>query len=208
MTINYDGKEIEVEVEVADDLAATAVLPDLEYGGPVHDADIIDNGVYTIEVWPAGEGLSLVIESEQGCIITCSLRETVTAAEVLECWDTDGADIYEWRAQWGVDPQIEPVADDYDGPCRVWHETHYYAGTCNAPIAGWRRKNRHSGYDDVVPGNPDEDRTGILVWATRAAAQEYVDNYYNAPSAYDGIPQCNCLSHGQAGPDTLYICEA
>jgi len=85
------------------------------------------------------------------------------------------------------------VADEgYQGPCRVWREPNYHIGTYGAP----------------TPHFATDESRDIIEFATRAEAEDYVYDYYNAPSQYDGIPACNVLSHGQAGADGLVIVRA
>lgn len=104
------------------------------------------------------------------------------------------AEIAEYMAGLGFDGlnQLNEATPEYDGPCRIWCTSHYYPGTVNVPRSEFMR---------------DEDGE-IAEYEDYAAAQAVVDEYYNAPSAYDGIPQCNVMSHGQYAADTLTIVEA
>ncbi len=77
----------------------------------------------------------------------------------------------------------------YDGPCRIWREPQYYEGTCNAPAEGWL-------LDD--DGRPREYDSVTEAQAARAA-------YYEPSTAYEGVRDCNVLSHGQYAADKLTV---
>jgi len=120
------------------------------------------------------------------------------AADIISDWDFGPDGIYrtleDALVAYGLDPDIVEADDDYTGPCRIWVEPNYLPGTCGAPKSGW-----------VCV---DDDGGDIKVFDTRAAAQDYVEEYYNAPSCYTSIKACNVFSHGQYAADTLTIVEA
>jgi len=87
---------------------------------------------------------------------------------------------------------LDVVVASHDGPCRVWCEPQYLHGTYNAPVDGFAR----------------DDGDAIIEFASGKDAQAYIDDYYNEPSAYDGVRECNVLCHGQAGADILTIVAA
>lgn len=108
--------------------------------------------------------------------------------------NADGWIMPEVFAAYGYDPVragiLTAAPEDYAGECAIWDVPQYYAGTYNAPQpAFWR----------------SDDPDTVQVYPTRAKAQSAVDDYYNAPSGYDGIRACNVLSHGQAGADVLTV---
>jgi hypothetical protein len=88
-------------------------------------------------------------------------------------------------AAFGLEPELDEVEDDYDGPCRVWVEYCYYQGTLGAPLDGWITE--------------DNDRGEIREFTTRDEAQEWIDE------AESGTYY---LAHGEAGRPTYTICKA
>lgn len=137
---------------------------------------------------------TLWIDEEQGYPTNVSVSADRTILEHLADYDTGDCDRDEWLAGWDIGFTPDAAPDDYDGPCRVWCSPNYYRGTCNAPQPAYVRTREDSC-----------DAGDIRDFASRAEAQAYIDDYYSGPSDYDGIPQCNVLSHGQAGADTLII---
>lgn len=106
----------------------------------------------------------------------------------------DGEDNAQHMQHWGYDglDYLDKAEPGFDGPCRVWRKPNYYQGTCGAPQPDYARDEQYI----------------IREFDGYAAAAAYVNEYYSAPSGYDGIPECNVLAHGQAGADTLTIVEA
>jgi len=174
-------------------------LPDLSGDDWRDQADeALDNGIETCYRYALTDGLNLYIDVEQGDIVGVQVSAEPMLAHMREWWHAmacGDAEEAEWLAVLGFSglDVLETADEDYNGPCRVWHEPCYYQGTCNAPPDHFAR----------VEGTDD-----IREFVTREAAQSYVDEYYNAPSKYDGIPACNVLSHGQAGADKLTIVKA
>lgn len=138
---------------------------------------------------------NLIIYTSDGEIITV---EVLPPSESPEDWIATNyggdAETAEYMAELGLDGlhQLTVATPDYDGPCRIWVEPHYYPGTCNAPQPGFVR----------------DDNDEIIEYEDYATAKAAVKEYYNAPSVYEGIPQCNVMSHGQYAADTLTIVEA
>jgi len=189
--ISVDGREINLTVWVGE---MPAALPDLS-GEDWRDSanDSADNDIDSIYRFALADGRWLDVESTQGCPIAAQVLESSEsiASHVREWYhDCDDA---EWLSCWGLDPLLDEPADDWDGPCRVWCEPQYHAGTCGAPQPGFIR---------------EENSEAIREFATRAEAQAYIDEYYSAPSAYDGIKACNVLSHGQYAADKLTLVQA
>ena len=174
-------------------------LPDLS-GDDWRDLadDRQSNGLESCYRYALADGLSLYIDVDQGDITAVQVSAEPMLAHMREWWHAVACgevEEAEWLVEWGMGglAVLDVAGEDYNGPCRVWHEPCYYQGTCNAPREHFARED---GTDDIRD------------FATRAEAQSYVDEYYNAPSKYDGIPACNVLSHGQAGADTLTIVKA
>lgn len=91
------------------------------------------------------------------------------------------------------------ASDGYEGTCRIWRETHYYAGQCNAPGDGYYRRSE----DDPGEGRVDD------VWeGSYAEAKQILDAHYNGSTCYEGIAPSQILSHGQAAGDTMTIVVA
>lgn len=183
--------------QISVDVPAGVTLPDLSGRDWMDDADETHqqpNGVESVYEYGLDGGLALYIHTDQGCPVSADIRPAGDIAAYLADCERGDLDAAEWLASWGhngLSALTEADADRTE-PCRVWCEPQYYAGTCGAPAPGYVR-----------------DEAGeIREWPTAADAQDYVDEYYNAPSGYDGIRACNVLSHGQAAADELTIVEA
>ena len=152
-----------------------------------------DNGIDSLYLWRLADRLYLIIYCEQGRPVNANLSDD-DLADYVCAYCADGCRESEALASWGLDGLAAETeaAEDYDGECAIWCEPHYYEGTCGAPQAGFVR---------------DDKSLDIRVFPRVAEAQAYVDEYYSAPSGYDGIRECNVLSHGQFGADTLTIVE-
>jgi len=203
LTINING----IEHPIYNNTGSTEIaLPDLAEDDcwREHATEFVDNDIDSCYRYDLGNGNSLYIDCEQGAP-SCLSIDTDSMIEHLRDWwsnTNDGmVEFAEWLAGWGLDglAVLTKANEGDEGPFRVWHEPHY-PGTCNAPQPGFAHK--YSTDDEVV--NPDQDE-GIWEFATYEQAAAYVHEYYNEPSTYDGIPQCNVLSHGQAGADRLTI---
>lgn len=186
-TITIRGEAHELNVWVG---STPETLPDLsgeEYMDSADDAWA--NAHWDVYRWTLTDGRYLYVFATQGEIESVTICDDDIEAYLTTCeWYDHAECVEEWVASWGVKPTLDEAPADWDGPCRVWHQPHYYAGHANPPVAGYAR---------------DDD--AIREFADRAAAEAYVEEYYTAPSCYDGIPACNVLSHGQAGADTLTI---
>lgn len=168
-------------------------LPDLSdrYNYWEKSDEEASNGMDSLYIYNLADGLQLEVYTEQGHPTFASVvpRRPIWMA-LAECYYE--TDLTTWLAEWGIDPGLTPAdpKSTYDN-YRIWVTPNYYSGTCGAPISGWL-------LDD--DGNP-------IDYPSYQAAQDAVDEYYNAPSCYDGIPACNVLSHGQAGSDDMMIVE-
>jgi len=159
------------------------------------------NGMYDVYRWTLTDNdhpVYLYVDTEQGDVTSAELsRERI--ADHLANWEYEG-ELAEWLAQWDINGlsalHVIEEDDEYDGPCRVWHQSHYHDGYGTPSPAGFARQDDEFGEGD------------ILEFASRAEAQAYVDEYYNEPSGYDGVAACNVLSHNQYACDTLTIVQA
>ncbi|MHB8996886.1 MAG: hypothetical protein ACYC63_16680 [Armatimonadota bacterium] len=182
----------ELGLDIEDDVRDVYPEPDEKAGA---------NECYEIYRWALADGRSLFVDLAYGGVESAEVADA-TIRDIVLGWDHDDyPETAEWLAAWGFNGlDILPVAEPgYDGPCRVWCEPNYYIGTYGAPDPGFVRID----VDD--DGYCHDNYDNIREFETRAEAQAYVDEYYNAPSGYDGIPACNVLSHGQAGADGLTI---
>jgi len=197
VTILVDGDPCQVAFYNGD--PTDVMLPDLDDTLWRENAtDCYSNGQSDIYRYDLGNDLALSIDVDCGEIMSLEVS-TTSIEDLLAQWDHPGR-LSEWLSEWDLDGLMaEQVVDEtYDGECLVWRAPQYYHGTYGAPKPGI----------DRVEDADGQDTNGLLVFADYAAARAYVDDYYNAPSYYDGIPACNVLSHGQAGPDTLTIIAA
>lgn len=127
--------------------------------------------------WTAPNKIAIWILADNGLSASTEAADT-TLADMIERWDApDGSDMHELRASWGLDPIIDPAAEE-DTDVRIWIENNYYSGTINAPADGWL-------VDDDQSWSRDP-----LIFATYSAAQHWIDE------AESGIYY---LSHGEAG---------
>lgn len=194
-TITIDGRYVPLYGE-HDPIA----LPDLN--GDLWRESAVESyeaGTFAVHVYTLDSLSRLFIDSDQG-VPDCATVSDYGITEHLSNWswnDFDFPHIAEWYSAWGLDGLAHLVAApaDYDGPCAVWRDPSYYAGTINAPGA---RLDRETDRD----GSPINE---VLTFPTRTKAEAYVAAYYGEPSEYAGIRACNVLSHGQAGADTLTI---
>jgi hypothetical protein len=187
-----------LDLSVYSDLPAGMALPDLS-GENWRDTatESHDNEVLAIHSWKIGE-LWLHIYTDQGYPKSAEIGTQNHMEFLAEICDNIAGDVDQDRAEimagFAIDfpTFLTEAAADFAGECRVWHMPNYYSGHNNPPLPSFAR---------------DEDDL-ILTFGNRAAAEQYVSDYYSEPSCYDGIPACNVLSHGQAGADTLKIVEA
>jgi len=205
-TITINGEEY----EIANYTDATPALPDIDWAEWCGEGctEVADNGIDACYRYDLGNGLSLYIDREQGAITAISISRDTMIEHMQEWWSniTDGSDEQaEWLAAWGLNALSTLVIakPGDEGPFRVWCEPQYFPGTCNAPLPRYA----HKWATDAECVTPDDD-LGIAEFDTYEQAQAYIDEYYSAPSRYDGIPACNVMSHGQAGPDRLSIVRA
>lgn len=152
-----------------------------------------ENGSHGVYQWDLGGGQYLYVDTDQGIPQSAGVSQDDIDDHLLS-WSYDDQDAAEWLAAWSLDglSQLDEVDDTHDGPCRIWCEPCYYSGTYNAPTPGYVR----------------DDAGAIAEFDTYADAAEYVDAYYNTSTQYDGVPDCNIMSHGQAGPDSLTIVKS
>jgi len=205
-SVTIDGNDIPVynstdaPVRLAD-LPACIIAP--EYDGQCYSMadDCWSDGLYSLYQYRLADGRYLYLDQDE--IPMCLTISTDTPLSHLQDWDCGDADPDEWLSEWGFAASdiLVAVADDYDGPCRVWHDPCYYSGHNNAPAGTWATDDSVSPPEDRYP---DGDSL-IHVFASRAEAEAYVDRYKHEPSGYDGILACNVLSHGQYASDTLTI---
>lgn len=196
-TITVDGHLLDVDDDVVAAIAELGldIAEDVDDGvsPPDERAQYLSNS-YGVYRWGLADGRSLFIDLVEGGVTYAGVDEGDIADHLLN-WDHYSVpETAEWMAGWGyLGLGYEQVADEgYDGPCRVWREPDCYEGTYTAPNPGYAR----------------DDKDEILEFASREEAEAYVDEYYDAPSQYDGVAACRVLSHGQAGPDQLTIVKA
>lgn len=194
MPITIDGYEVDCDDDVVDAVLAHSIDLESECWDE-HADEEASNGTFRVLRWGLQER-SLYIDLDQGVPDSAAVEECTMEQHITQWpWGEMGyASLSEWMAAWECDglSYEEPAPDDYDGPCYVWHAPNYYQGTFDAPLAGYARDSNGE----------------VIEFETRAKAQAYVDEYYSAPSQYEGIPACNVLTHGQAGPDELTIVKA
>lgn len=189
-----------LEISAYCDIPEGSALPDLSKEDWRESADEShDNEVQAVHSWKIGE-LWLHIFTDQGYPESAIIEAGEHVRYLAEVCDNIAADADADRAEimagFGIDfPNaiLKEASEDYDGECRVWHIPNYYPGHNNPPLPSFARE-----------GDGDE----ITTFASYAEAKAYVEFYFNEESAYDGIAQCNVLSHGQAGADSLKIVEA
>lgn len=184
-----------IMAETSEDICSIKLgLVDL---GAEEYSDGIDCGLWLLDL---GANWKLAYTDCQG-YERCEITQE-SAYDIIRMWDPGDSDPDEFLVSFGLDPHWEEAEEGYEGECKVWHKPNYYPGTCNAPQPGYAR------FPFGEWGERNENEGEIIVFDTYAAAKEYVDNYYDEPSTYKGIPACNVLSHGQAGPDNLTIVKA
>lgn len=187
-------------------IADKTIELDVDEGGPTDHLPVLTgddtqppddqwtNGSDTVSVWHLGDGWYLYADYCDGQLSAARItRDDIAHHLTLWAWEDQGVDLAEWLTMWSLDGL--QVCDKTAGPgdtCRIWCEPCYYEGTCDAPTAGYVRDQDN---EEIWEGSYDQ-------------AQAWIDEYYDAPSSYDGILACNVLSHGQAGPDTLTIVRA
>lgn len=199
----------ECKYQIETEVLAAATAAGIDLDDYVDDAwanatESADNGYESAHRIQLPDGHNIYIDVTNAGIENVVLGGTALVAdttleEYVATWDLPtGTDMHRatFMAAWGYDGlgYLQAAPADYDGPCWIWRQPNYYEGTINAPQPGLLT-------DDDPYGTPRE-------FSTRADAQAWVDQYHNAPSAYDGIKQCHVLSHGQAGPDVLTIVQA
>lgn len=207
MTFRIDGMDSETSDHIlGDDVVAAMrslgsedgdgriVLPNADEMGSAYET-------YAVYRWSLPDGRSLFIDWAHGGVVSGGVDDGDIRGR-LRGWNHDDVpEEAEWMAAWGYGglAYLEKADEAFEGPCRVWCEPNYYVGTYAAPLPHFVRA------DEADEGCFDES---IREFSTYAEASEYVDEYYNAPSAYDGIAACSVLAHGQAGPDSLTIVKA
>ena len=195
-TIDVGGRMVNLSVD--SDLPAGLALPDLsDEMWRYRATETHDNDVDGIHSWKIGK-LWLHIYTDQGYPESAEISDQDHMAYLAEICD----DMAQWvdqdrsevMAGFDIDfpTFLTEAAAEFDGECRVWHMPNYYSGHYNRPMPAFAR----------------DDNDQIITFANRAAAEQYVSDYYSEPSCYDGIPACNVLSHGQAASDDLKIVEA
>ena len=170
------------------------VLPEIEDDMILENAnETASNGADDFAIYYlADDAHQLEIYLEQGYPSYAEINTRRPMRDVvLDCeYDIDRP---EWLSAWGLDPELTEADENSTASTfRIWDTPNYYEGTNNAPQAGWWK---------------NEETNEAMEFNSYAEAEEVVDEYYDEPSAYDGIPQCNVLSHGQAGSDDLIIVE-
>lgn len=169
-------------------------LPDLSEDDWRENAteSVSDDGCYSVYRFDLGSGASLFVDCDQGHPMSASVEAEDMEKHLLQWeWIYMGTTVPEGMAAMGFNGLrylIEPSAD-YQGTCAVWSEPNFYAGAYNAPRPGYWR----------------DDDGAILTYPSAAEALAAREEYYTEPSAYDGIPVCNVLSHGQSGPHSLTV---
>ncbi len=188
-SINYRGHEVSLSIEVAGIVA----LPDLSDRDSFLTADEShENGCYGVKQWNLSETVRLYVDTDDGYPVAATVT-TDDIDDYVMRWDHDGEPA-EWLAGWGFDAlaRLVEAAEGYNGDCRIWCEPCYYHGASGA----------------LKPGFVRDDQGEIMEFGSYAEADQYVQDYYGAPSSYNGILACNVLSHGQAGADDLTIVTA
>lgn len=114
----------------------------------------------------------------------------VSWSDLLADWDTSGygGSLEQLLADFGIDATsaLDEADEDHDGPCKVWVERNFYAGTLGDTRDGY--------YVDPESGDNEP-----VVFDSFEAAQEWVteregETYY--------------LGHGEAGRPAYTICKA
>ena len=170
------------------------ILPEIEDDMILDNADeTASNGIDDFAVYYLDDDthqLEIYFEQGYASYATIEIRRPIVDV-ILDCeYDIDRP---EWLSAWGQDPDLTETDENSTAlNFRIWDTPNYYQSNINSPQPGWWR---------------DEETNEPMEFDSYAGAKEVVDEYYGAPSAYDGIPQCNVLSHGQAGADTLTIVE-
>jgi hypothetical protein len=188
-----------LNLSVYADLPAGLSLPNLAADDWRESAaESHDNGVLALYSWKIGELWWLHIYTDQGYPESAEIGSQNHMDFLAEICDNIAGDVEQDRAEIMADFGIAfptfltEAAANFAGKCRVWHMPNYHRGHCNPPSPSFA-----CGEDD-----------SIITFENRAAAEQYVSDYYTEPSCYDGIAECNVLAHGQAGADTLKIVEA
>jgi hypothetical protein len=208
--IMIDGDVVDVDDDVVTAILELSldIAEDLDAADPEPDEQAKDSSdQYAIYRWGLADGRSLFVDSAHGGVVSAGVDGGSIADRLLD-WDHDDVpETAEWMAAWGYSglAYLEEAKEGYDAPCRVWCEPNYYPGTYGAPDPHFIRTYANRRDDDVQFVPYDED---IREFVTYAEAEAYVDEYYDAPSGYDGIATCCVLSHGQAGPNSLTIVKA
>lgn len=189
ITIEIGNKTLEVYGATPE-----MILPEIDDDMILDNADeIASNGIDDFAIYYLDDDThQLEIYLDQGYPTNAEINIRRTMRDVVLdcCYDIDRP---EWLAAWELDPELTEADENSTASnFRIWDAPNYYEGTNNAPQAGWWK---------------DEETNEPMDFETYAEAKKIVDEYYNADSNYDGIPQCNVLSHGQAGADTLTIVE-
>ena len=178
-------------------------LPDLNHRGWRYEADKCEASYNS--AWYAyhlDDGKQLEISVAEGYPEDAGIEPIRSGLEALKQWwwdQTPPCDLEEWLVEWGyTDPVtagiVKKATPDYDGVCRIWREPQYQSSCYDPPLAGYVRHE-----------DPSGEKTDEIWEGTYAEAEAYVNDYYDAPSGYDGIKACNVLAHGQISADRLMI---
>lgn len=201
MNINIEGTKYSVDCygEIGE-----VSLPDLSGEDWRDKADeTLSGGLESVHGYKVADGekpIWLTAWCDQGSILFVFLGEETPSDHVWEAAQNQGyCEPLEYLASFEINPLEEHLesipadAEEIEGETyRVWVEPQYYEGTCNAPVPHFARDGEYGDGD-------------VLEFDSLEAARDYVHEYYNEPSGYDGIPACNCLSHGQYAADVLTV---
>lgn len=125
------------------------------------------------------------------------LAESIEA--FLSLWDCDNYGSPEGLlVAFGLSPDLDAVADDYSGPCKVWITYNYYMSQTNPPQNGWVRDGE---YNDGP----------ITIFASVEEAKQWISDCQEESRGYktESNPRgCYLLSNGEACPPDFTICAA
>ncbi len=197
MRYYVDGYDVLPDELLTDEVVAAMTLmcgededDEVALPDPAESASTWD-GLLQIRRWTLPDGRHLSISVAEGAITSAQVYGAAVsiADELLGDWDHDDCpEDAEWMEAWGLGglKYLTVAEEGYEGPCRVWRETHYLPGTCGAPCSEFAR---------------EEWSEDIIEFATRAEAEDYVDS--NRDDNRDG--NLYRLSYGQYAADDLHI---